>query len=136
MYNSLISIYICLISQIHSIRTPITRTIPHIESAGCSDTIIECSLQSPYVIRQLPNQSVLSWDEGRELCLNPNDDEVDGMATFDVSSKAIIDTPLDDQFDLLRAACRTHPPNNDGRNVNCWVGGKLNDTKTGYIFSS
>eukprot|EP01084_Bolivina_argentea_P259045 436964_1 len=136
MYNSLISIYICLISQIHSIRTPITRTIPHIESAGCSDTITECSLQSPYVIRQLPNQSVLSWDEGRDLCLNPNDDEVDGMATLDVSSKAIIDTPLDDQFDLLRAACRTHPPNNDGRNVNCWVGGKLNDTKTGYIFSS
>ncbi len=35
------------------------------------------------------------------------------MATLDVSSKAIIDTPLDEQFDLLRDICRTHPANNE-----------------------
>lgn len=104
-----------------------------IDTRRCNEYTEDCLNKKPYVIRQFMDQSVMSWDEGRDLCFNANDDEVDGMATLDISAQTI--TSLDEQFDLLRAVCGVLQ-NADGRSVNCWVGGKLNSNGTGYIFDS
>ena len=74
----------------------------------------------------------MSWDEARALCFDPNDPQVDGMATLDTSSRAILNTPLDIQFSDLRTICAEIEPGP----VNCWVGGQLNDNGDGYIFKS
>ena len=57
------------------------------------------------------------------------------MATLDTSTKTLSISSLDEQFNLLREICATLK-NNDGRSVNCWIGGKLNDSQDGYIFAT